>query len=179
MNDVVTTAFTVNDQTGEITFTTAPANLATIKWGGRFFTPVFFGLEADELLEIVQSAYDNETVAALPLEEIRDTDSVVDVQFRGGSRPAETITGDVTISTLDGTFQEFAPSGAIRNGALPDPLNTPDGCGVLCLHNSGGFDFQVNNKDGVAVQTIGIGETYIFHLAKTEFGSGTWVPQGA
>lgn len=178
VNGTPTTAFTVNDQTGEITFTTPPGNLQTIEWGGQFYTPVFYGLEADELLEIVQSAFDNETIAALPLEEVRDTDSVVDIQFRGGSRPAETLTDDATISTLDGTFQDFAPSGAIRTVFLPDPANTPDGVGVLCLTNSGGFSLQVDNKDGNPVQTIGIGETYLFHLAKTEFGAGTWVPQG-
>lgn len=39
---VVTTAYTINNTTGRITFTTAPANGAVLTWSGEFDTPMAF-----------------------------------------------------------------------------------------------------------------------------------------
>lgn len=40
---VATTAFTIDNTTGEITFTTPPANGATLTWSGEFDCPMAFG----------------------------------------------------------------------------------------------------------------------------------------
>jgi len=69
IDDVATTAFTVNIETGIVTFTTAPANNAVLTCGYEFDVPVRF---REDSLGVNALQFSAGSIPAIPLIEVRE-----------------------------------------------------------------------------------------------------------
>jgi len=176
VNEITTTAFTVDTTTGLITFTSAPGDGLSVKAGFEFDVPVVFGSELEEGLEIDYSAFDAGTIPAIPIVEIPAPDPLAGSFFFGGAANLGILGGDVTISLGTGRVINFTVDGASHKIKLPDATDLPTGGPYFYLSNDDGAELvTVADATAAAIGTIAAGATKIVLLAYDLNGDKAWI----
>jgi len=129
--------FTINYSTGEITFTTAPVNLAEIRAGYEFHTPVRFELDADRAIDVAFQEFKYGSIPRIGIIEILDDDFAPDSTWNGGAY-TYTGTASTTLSTAQGRYSRLNLDGATSSVVyVPDASKLPEGGPYFYIHNVG------------------------------------------
>lgn len=118
--------WTVNEQTGIITFTTAPAS-GSITAGCEFDVPVRFHGDTDRLLSMSIDDYGNGTARQVNLIEIVGDTAAPEEFYYGGSLTLSPMTANYTLSVADGRAIYVVPATGSLRLILPDPTTLPLG----------------------------------------------------
>lgn len=130
-----TSGWTVDDDTGLITFTTAPTSGHTITGGCQFDVPVRFGSELDESIMLAMENFSSGSMEAIPLIEIMDEDQYEDDFLYGGSKEHGNVSADFSISQPNGRVHSFDPQSGSLTLYLPTKSTVKDGGPIFYLHN--------------------------------------------
>lgn len=176
VNEVTTTAFSVDTTTGLISFDSAPGNLEEITAGFEFDVPVVFGSELEEGLEIDYSAFEAGTIPAIPIVEIPDPDPLAGSFFFGGAANLGILGGDTTISLTLGRAISFDLSASGHKIGLPDATNLPTGGPYFYLTNEhGSRTVIITNFAGTTIVTQAADSTVVVLLGYNAAGDKTWI----
>lgn len=119
--------WSVNDTTGVITFTSAPALNVVIKAGFEFDVKAYFGPGLDDLFNITVSGFEDARIQSIPIIEDKSTATVRDEVNFGGAQPVQATTAPVSITTTakvwqftktSGTYQAVLPTGSLTSWPL-------------------------------------------------------------
>lgn len=156
--------WTVNDETGVVTFTVAPSVDVEIKAGFQFDVPCRFGEDTDEALQIAISAVEAGNLPEINV--IEDLDPVTISQSRdlGGAYDHGAISANVQLSELNGRVQRVAPTtGGIRL-LLPSPQES-GGPYFAIVNASGSNSVLVRNQaNTTTIVTIGVNTMVVIWL---------------
>lgn len=172
--DGVTTAVTVTNPGGVITFSSAPANGTVITAGFEFDVPVRFDLPNEwvqiELGEGLLGQWSR--VGCL---EILNEVETPELWYPGGSSGTVAISADYTV-TFAVELWTFNATGS-RNVFLPPPDRLPGGNRILTIHNlaASSGTIQVRDDAGAAVgSSFSAGTTKRLLLSRSG-SSATWI----
>lgn len=151
--------WSVDETTGILTFSVAPANGAEITWGGEFDVHVRFGEAADELLNMTIDDFSTGSIPSIEMIEIVEPDAVTDEFFFGGSF-VQALTKNLSLNESIGRVYSLDPNGQDRDLNLPIPdSETPSGGPWFYVNNRGGANNLRLVSQGALVDTVAPGET--------------------
>ncbi len=137
--------FTVDYSTGIVTFSTAPANLAEVRAGFEYHTPVRFEADADRAIEVAFQEFKYGSIPRIGIIEILDDDVAPDTTWNGGSFEY-TGTASVSLSTSQGRYNRLDMTGATTEVVfVPDASQLPEGGPYLYIHNVGTYAYPIYN----------------------------------
>lgn len=154
--------WTVDYDTGLLTFTTAPTSGHSITSGFQFDTPVRFGAEVDESLTLNVENFSSGSLEAIPLMEILDEDQYEDDYFYGGAKEFGNVSADFSISQGNGRCISYDPQSGALVVYLPPKANVKPGGAIFYLHNLSASN-AITIKEAVADG----GATVVTHAADT------------
>lgn len=156
------TDYTVNYETGIITFTAAPGVGVVVTAGCEFDVPARFGndVDIDGLLAVIEN-FSQASIPSVPLVEVIDGLEVPDdFPFRGASR--FTMSANISITLMDGLAISVDPQSAGLKVIIPDETtgvaNLPLGGVYWCISN-------VHGTNSVAVHEGDAGGTLVTTIA--------------
>lgn len=130
-----TSGWTVDTETGLVTFTTAPTSGHVITAGFQFDVPVRFGAEIDDGIFVALENFSTGSVDSIPLIEIMDEDQYEDDFPYGGSKEHGNVSADFSISQPNGRVHSFDPQSGALVLYLPTKSTVKDGGPIFYLHN--------------------------------------------
>lgn len=164
------THFSVDHDTGEITFAAAPDPGAYIEGVAQFRVPVRFGEEVDQWLQAQQLGHDNQNVAALPMEELLAQDYQA-YPFRfGGHRAWSFTTLAAMLSLSDGIYQEVDATGSAL-GILFLPV-------VVNIGARGPIVYVKNTSGSVTLTLFSVGNVLVGTIGPGVMGEISWTGSG-
>jgi hypothetical protein len=179
----LSTHYSIDYETGEVVFVSAPTAGHAIEWAGYFAVPVRFGREADELLSVTRQSVAQSTASTVSL--IEDTTSTAILHHERDPGGASTWTAGASdaqrlIAFANGRLQIIQPDAA---SASPLPCKVPAeaewmlGGPLFTVRNSGAVDsLALQTSAGAAIATIAPGELVDVFLARDAAGTGwDWV----
>lgn len=140
--------YTVNYETGVVTFTTAPGSGLNVTAGFEFETVGRFGEDVDEALESSIADPGNSEVRSIDIIEITETDVVTGEDTYGGSDTLTLGAAPTTITALDGRLLVMTSDAADRQLWLPDTTTMPGGGPYFHLVNDGSYNIKVYDSAG-------------------------------
>jgi len=138
-----TSGFTVNTTDGIITFTPAPGNGVVITAGCAFDVPARFGKSVDFNLSIQIDGFNAALIPDVPIVELIDEIAVDEEPYHGGGTDHGAVASDVSITTLQGRVQRFAPVSGNVSVTLPDYASIPPGGPIFFIINEGTSNVKV------------------------------------
>ncbi|HZM01045.1 MAG TPA: DUF2460 domain-containing protein [Planctomycetota bacterium] len=147
--------WTVNDNTGVLTFGTAPSMGEVIRAGCQFDVEVRFGEELDDHLPMTAEAFSIGSIANIPLVEII-SGSTVDEDYMPGGGKKVTFSSDVSVAHVDGRVIVLDPAGAGLTVTIPDATTLDSGGPHFIFVNDGSDDVDLDDGGGV-VGTVAAG----------------------
>ena len=132
---LVTSGWTVDTQTGIVTFSVAPTSGHTITAGFNFYVPVRFGSEVDSALFVSLENFSTGSMDSIPLIEVIDEDQYEDDFLYGGAIEHGNISADISISQPNGRVQSFDPQSGSLTLYLPAKSTVKPGGPIFYLHN--------------------------------------------
>ena len=179
INDVVTTAFTVNTVTGVITFTSAPGDGLSVKAGFEFDVPVVFGSELEAGLELDYTAFEAGSIPSIPIAEIPDPSPLAGSFFFGGAKNLGTLAASstTTLALGDGRVITFTPaSGTDPVIRLPDSTSLPTGGPYFYMVNlDSTHTATLADYAGTTVVTLAVSSTTVVLLGYNSSGVKSWI----
>ena len=146
--------FTVNTTTGVVLFTTIPPNTHAVTAGFEFDVPVRFGEEVDSLLSINYESFKQGGIADIPLIELINEEPVDDEFYFGGAKDTA-VTGDLTLTQIDGRVHRLDPDQSGHKIFLPDVTNLKLGGPYFYIVNADTtFTMLLRTDADVAIGTI-------------------------
>lgn len=150
--------YSVNDTSGIVTFNTAPANDASITWGGTFNVHVRFAAGTDNLLAMSLDDFGSGSASGIELVEVLEEVTATEEYFYGGAMVLDPMTANYTLSYASPRVIACAPSGAGRRLVLPDPDDGAEGGPhFIVLNTSLVNTFEVHYPSGTVLATIPVG----------------------
>ena len=173
---VPTTSFTVSS-TGQIVFSSAPADGAIITAGFRFFVPVRFTLEYEKWARLQADAFQVWSMTQLDVQEVPSEVEQPERYQAGGSRDWGNVGADIALTFADGRLHNINPTTAI-NVFLPPPPQEGSGADLFVIHVPLGAAANIQLRDD-AGNTVGSafgsgGAIRNVHLLRTSSGT-TWI----
>lgn len=170
--------YSVNYNTGVITFNTAPSAGEVVKAGCEFDVPVRFGEEIDfEGVQVTVEGFDSGDVPSIPLVEIFDGLEVEDVFPMRGARDVDTAV-NVSVTMLDGAVIRVNPTAAGVKILLPGTKDNLSGGGPYWFfenrHGSNSFELRDGTAGGTLIATLAAGGAKIVVLGLDSAGVKTW-----
>lgn len=176
IDTVPTAAYTVSS-TGQIVFSSAPADGEIITAGFRFYVPVRFSLEFEKWARLQADAFQVWSLATLDVQEVPSEVEQPERHYAGGSRDWSSVGADIAISFTDGMLHNINPTADI-NVFLPPPPQEGSGRDLFVIHVplASSFDIQLRDDAGNAVgSAFGTGGGIRnVHLLRTSSGT-TWI----
>lgn len=168
--------YSVNYNTGIITFNTAPGSGLLVKAGCEFFVPVRFGQGIDQVLSPVRSSFDVNELNSIDLVEIRDGLLSNEVQHMGGARIISTAV-DIRITPQEGRVQRITPTAANVTVTIPTAASLPEGGPYFVLENPSGssFVFNVEDENAIGIATHAVGEVFTYYIGRDNANVPTWM----
>lgn len=174
----LSTHYTIDYETGEVVFVTAPAAADVIEWAGYFTVPVRFGREVDDLLQVTKSSKATSETQTISL--VEDPDSTVALfpeRDPGGSSTLVAASTDslLLISFGLGSVIRVNPDAA---AASPLPCKMPVEADwmrgrLFTISNHGTVDsLAIQTSAGAAITTLAPGEMADFYLTRDAAGTG-------
>lgn len=172
LDGITTTAFTLSG-TGEIVFTSAPANGVVITAGFQFYVPVRFTLDVDRWTRLQADAFNVWSLPSLDVQEVLNEVEYPERWHHGGAKYWGYLTSSVRMAFNDGAFHVVGNnSGSTQNMFLPVPTYAGSGPEIFTIyHFGGGNNVALLDDAGGAVATLGSGTTT--RVAGVRSGS-TW-----
>lgn len=171
----------IDYETGELVFGTAPGSSVEIHWAGYFAVPVRFGQNVDEQLRLITVNYAQREFDSIDLvEDTKEMAPLVAERYPGGASRFVSVSGETvrTISFADGLLIEINPDAAT---ASPLPVRLPAitaailGGPLFHILNIGSTDsLAVQTSAGAAVLTIGPGQRAEFWAGHDGSGGYVW-----
>jgi uncharacterized protein (TIGR02217 family) len=134
------TGWSVNENSGIITFTTPPPNGHTVTAGCQFDVPVRFAQDTDRLLSTSIEDYGSGSARGINLIEIIGDTVAQEEFFYGGSTVLDPLSADYTLSTANGRAIYVQPTAGTFKLILPNPATLPDGGPHFFLINGSVID---------------------------------------
>lgn len=146
--------WSVNTTTGVVTFTSAPGAGVEIKAGFEFDVPVRFGEEVDSVLSMAYDSFGSGSILNIPLIEVVNEEPVDDEFYFGGAKTTS-ITGDISLTQIDGRVHLITPDASGYKIFLPSKTDLkPGGPYFYFINGSGSFTFLLRTSDDIAIATI-------------------------
>ena len=141
------THYTVDIDTGLITFGTAPIDGAQVEVAFEFHVPVRFGASADEWVDAVQQGYEDTSFPGLTMLEILDHgEQIAPFEF-GGYYDGGSFSGHHFLDPHQGLYQTWEPADGAARLHLWDPRFVEGGGPFMYIRNdSGAFTLQLLNS---------------------------------
>jgi len=170
----LSTGWSVNLNTGIITFSVAPADTVVVKAGCEFDVPVRFSKDVDTLLEMAFESYDDNSTDGLELVEIKNTTPYPADVVTGGSEET-CLLGSYTLGANAARVQVLQPSTSGISVFLPDMAKIPPGGPVFWIVNtSPDYSLTLKDADGGTVATLSPGRAVEVLLTISSTGSRVW-----
>lgn len=172
-----TSGWTVNTSNGLVTFTTAPANGATITAGFEFDVPVRFSKVTDELLNISIDNFESNGIRGFAVSELVDEAETSDEYYYGGAKNWGQIGASVSLSLQDGRVQIFSPQITGLRLILPDPVaaGIPLGGPIFFLTNAGTQNISLSRADLAVIKVIPAGSMATVLLGLDTSSNKMWI----
>lgn len=160
LDDVTTTAFTTNLETGVITFSSAPSAGVIVKAGCEFFVHARFGDDVDESMMLSYDDFASGGIRSIEVVEVIDENIHPEsFDFGGASDVAQS--EDFELAVSDGRFQRLTATASGLTCTLPPAADLEPGGPHFYLHNAGSNSITI--KDGATtISTLASGETHLF-----------------
>lgn len=176
----VTSGFSVNQDSGIVTFDSAPATLPTA--GFYFHTPVRFDKQNDEWLQWSFDDFDNHSTEVL-LIEVRDIGaSVGSSEFDYGGADIYCLDADKSLTMSDARVQEVKPETSDNSITLPDISTVPAGGPIFYFINiddTNSFDLFTFEDDSDAFVTLAAGKSICMLRGVDGSDNPIWIGTGA
>ncbi len=143
--------FTVNNTTGLVTFTVAPANTLPVTAGFEFDVVGRFGEEIDFSMAINLGEFDIGDIPDIPIVEVRDELADPEMAWHGGSTNHGNQGANFTVTLAQGRMHRIVPTANI-DVFLPSVLFIEAGGPVFAFQNdSGSFTVRLMYDDQTTV----------------------------
>lgn len=170
-----TTGWSVNENTGIVTFLSPPTNGHVIKAGYEFRVPVRFGEDADTLLAATLVDFDVAEIPTISLVELIDEVMIRDPYPAGGAKEIA-ISADYTLDFTSGRVISIEPSVGATVVTLPDPTNIPTGGPLLVIFNASTTNnFTLNDHNATSLGTIAAGACREVYLSVDGLGDKVYL----
>lgn len=167
------TGWSVNHNSGIITFTTAPGAGAVICAGFEFRVPVRFDEASDEWFEMAHRAFQLGDIPEIMLVELPDETPIDENYNYRGSEEYPSMAASVSITCNDGYFHYFQPAASGLAALLPSTDTLAYGGAYFSMANEGSYTMELQTDLGVKICDLPVGECFIILLAKIG-GSKVW-----
>ena len=159
VNNVATTSFTTNTETGVITFASAPTAGQIVKAGCEFFVHVRFGDDVDEAMMLSYDDFANGSVQGIEVIEVID-ENIHPESFDYGGAGNVVKGADFDLEVSSGRFQRITTTASSVVCRLPPSADLEPGGPHFYVHNAGSNSFTL--KEGsTTVATVGSLETVL------------------
>lgn len=168
--------YTVNYNTGIITFVSAPAASLLVTAGCEFFVPVRFGEGVDQLFDPARTSFDVAEIGTIELVEIRDGLQTNEVQNMGGAA-VRSFDADITITPSDGRVLVLTPLSVSLTVRLPEPSTLPVGGPYFVIENPGTSSFVFNTETfgGTGLTTHAVSDVFTYYIGVDGANNPVWV----
>lgn len=156
--------WSVNNTTGQVLFTEAPAQDVVVSAGCEFYVPCRFERLDDEVLSISIDSFE-EGGTEVPIVEIKDELEVEDEYYYGGAKDHGVISANVIISTQQGRVHTLQPAATGLKVRLPDTTPLPAGGPHFYIINQGGNAIEVESFLGASLMVIDAGKAATLVIA--------------
>lgn len=168
-------AYTVNDTTGVVTFTTAPGVGVTITAGFEFFVMVRFAEEAGTLMSAIARGHDVWDLQAFDLLEKVSDGEWSDRWWPGGATDWGDIDADIGLSFRNGMLNRINPTSAGLNVYLPAPGLTPGGPNLFYICNENATNsVTIRDDAGTLIATLPVSTNAQVGLYTDTSGDRVW-----
>lgn len=174
----LSSGYTVNDSTGELTALTPPNPGVVVTAGCEFYVPARFGKEVDEYLPIEFADFNAAEIPDIPLIEDIDTRFANEAFNYGGAKNHGNMAGaDVSITALQGRVHCFEPTAAGLSVRMPDIANQAKGGPVFFLKNDGTQTLTIRDKDLNAIDSLIAGKSATMLVGVDNALAKVWLAQ--
>lgn len=167
-----TTAFSVDHETGILTFTAAPGGSVVVTAGCEFDVPVRFSTGTERNLRAAYEAFDSGTVPSIELVELVSDAPWPEDAPMGGST-YRVLTGNVSLD-LTARVWDLDTGGSVRQAVLPDPTYLPAGGPYWFVYNSGASNLQIVDNTATTLATLATTQSREIVLAVDASGDKVW-----
>lgn len=172
-----TVDFSIDNETGIVTFGPSVSPVTTATGGFKFYVPVRFADSADKALQVAMQATDQ--TAALPgvelIEQLGDSTISQDYQY-GGAYEWPAGSAPILTSEANGRLQVFSPTVDLAIVKLPPSVDMGLGGPIFAFFNTNlSNDLQVQDFDGNNIGTITPGKVRQVYLGITNLGTRIWL----
>lgn len=165
--------WSVDNATGVITFTSAPAGGVSVTAGCEFHTPVRFTEGSGEAFQVGYDNYHTFSGGVFLIEVLDAAASVGDGHFGGSNE--EVMSSNMSLSLPKGRLNVLEASTTGLKALLPGKATVPPGGPVFVVVNAGSNSFAVRDSDTNAdLVTVDAGETVEVYLAVTTGSTRAW-----
>ena len=174
----VTTGWTVDTETGVVTFSVAPSS-GYVTAGYLFDVPARFA-PSDEQLQLRIDAYDAHTLLDMPIIEVIDEGDVPETYDPGGG-VYRNVTDNFTLTLSTARLWVLNPDAAGHVGILPEPINYGSGGPYFLLFNDSTTDtVAIQDSAGGSIGTVpvkaaGVRGQLFIGLVDNGTGTKTWI----
>lgn len=170
-----TTHYTVNYNTGIITFNTAPAGGLLVTAGCQFHVPVRFSEETDDLLELVREGHDMGSLQNVALVEIRDGLELPGVEYQGGAQNISTSI-DMLLTPQDGKALKILVGAAAVTIRLLSAALLPSGgtFHIIEADATGVHNWNLEDQGGAGIVTMTPGDVKELYIGIDGAGANIW-----
>lgn len=173
--------WSVDDTTGLVTFTSAPALADVVTWGGEFDVPVRFGEGAGEVLSASLDGPGIADMPSVPMIELLDQgDLAEDFPFRGSAARTTLAAAEQVSIHMAAAFWPVASTGANAIVLLPRVEFVPYGGPIFTVANDGANGLLVKEQRGdptivvTTLFTLASGAIATFWMGKDGSGDPKW-----
>lgn len=179
----LTTHFTIDYETGEVVFASAPSVGHVIEWAGYFVCAARFGPNADQQLSQIAQSYAERTFDEIDIEEIVEATSMLVPERFGGGASYYTEGASATQRILGFGDGELVQIDADAVTPAPFPVKLPalaawmEGGPLFRIVNIGASKtLQIQSSTGTALLTVAAGDTVEMWVGQNSAGTGQeWV----
>lgn len=167
-----TTAFSVDVETGIVTFNSAPSSSVVVTAGCQFDVPVRFASSAEQNLRASYESFSDGTIPSIELVElVSDIPWPEDAPMGGSNYVA--MTGNYSID-LTARVWDFDTGASVRTVTLPDPTYLPAGGPYWFIYNSGSSNLQIVDNTATTLATLATTQSREILLAVDSSGDKVW-----
>lgn len=174
VDGVLVTDRTLDGDTGEIIFGTAPTDGGVVTAGCEFDVIVRADLP-DEWIRWQWASGHKLGMGQLQFLEELNPPAVVGESFSGGSIGISMSATVQAVTPAVAALWRLTPNGTSRRIILPNPMLIPDGRDILRIHNAGPQTMTIEDHLGNSLGSLASAETAFVDLLRESDGDLTWM----
>ena len=174
IDGITATAFTVSS-TGQIMFTSAPANGTVITAGFQFHVPVRFTLDVDRWTRLQADAFNVWSLPSLDVQEVLNEVEYPERWQHGGSKFWGFLTASVRMAFNDGALHVVSSNTPGLSMFLPIPTYAGSGPALFTIIHAGGSEtITLRDDTGASVTPIAPFATVRVGLSRDSSNQVQW-----